>query len=84
MNLTPATVKSSHADGVDVVLPGGGVTSIPVEPRNATPGVACTVGFRPETLTMAAEGPLGGKGRRRWSTSAAKRWSTSTSATGIS
>ena len=61
MNLTPATVKSSHANGVDVTLPGGGVTSIAVEPRNATPGAPCTVGFRPESLSMAAEGPWGGK-----------------------
>ncbi|RYC31161.1 sn-glycerol-3-phosphate ABC transporter ATP-binding protein UgpC [Lichenibacterium minor] len=61
MNLTPATVKASHANGVDVVLPGGGVASIPVEPRNATPGAACTVGFRPESLSIGAEGPLGGK-----------------------
>jgi multiple sugar transport system ATP-binding protein len=61
MNLTPAKVKASHADGVDVVLPGGGVCSIPVEPRNAGAGAACTVGFRPETLSIAAEGPMGGK-----------------------
>ena len=61
MNLTPAIVRSSHANGVDVALPGGGVTSIPVEPRNAAPGTACTVGVRPAPLSMAADGPLGGK-----------------------
>ena len=61
MNLTSATVKSSHANGVDVALPGGGVTSIPVEPRGAKAGAPCTVGFRPESLTMAPEGPFGGQ-----------------------
>ncbi len=60
MNLTPATVKGINAGGVEIQLPGGGVATIPVEPRNATPGAACTVGFRPETLTIASEGPLGG------------------------
>ena len=61
MNLTPATVKGAQAGGVDVQLPGGGVATIPVSPRNAAAGAACTVGFRPETLSMAPEGPMGGK-----------------------
>ncbi len=60
MNLTPGTVKGVEPGGVAIQLPGGGIATIPVEPRNATPGAACTVGFRPETLTMGAEGPLGG------------------------
>jgi multiple sugar transport system ATP-binding protein len=53
-------VKGSQPGGVEVQLPGGGLVTIPVEPRNATPGAACTVGFRPETLTMTSEGPFGG------------------------
>ncbi len=60
MNLTPAKVKSANGIGVDILLPGGGQATIPVEPSNATPGAPVTVGFRPETLRMADQGPLAG------------------------
>ncbi len=60
MNLTPAKVKSANGGGVDILLPGGGQATIPVEPSNATPGAPVTVGFRPETLRMADQGPLAG------------------------
>jgi multiple sugar transport system ATP-binding protein len=60
MNLTPATVKGAQAEGVEVVLPGGGTAFIPVAPRDVDADSPCTVGFRPETLALASEGPLGG------------------------
>ncbi len=60
MNLTPAVVKGVDASGVDVVLPGGGTTHVPVEPHNAVAGGPCTVGFRPETLSLSGDGPFGG------------------------
>ena len=60
MNLTPAKVKQADGAGVTVVLPGGGEVTVPAIPSNAAPGAPCTIGLRPENLSITADGPLGG------------------------
>ncbi len=62
MNLTPATVKGvARGRGRRATCRAAASPPSRSTPRNATPGAACTVGFRPETLSIAAEGPIGGK-----------------------
>jgi multiple sugar transport system ATP-binding protein len=60
MNLTPAKIKGANGAGVTIALPGGGETTIPVVASNAAPGGAVTLGVRPETVSIAADGPLAG------------------------
>ncbi|HEX4767949.1 MAG TPA: sn-glycerol-3-phosphate ABC transporter ATP-binding protein UgpC [Lichenihabitans sp.] len=61
MNLTSCKVKSASQPGVTVELPGGGPVTVPVMSSNVAPGSAATIGLRPEILSIAADGPLGGK-----------------------
>ncbi len=83
MNLTPATVKASHANGVDVVLPGGGVPRSRSSPATRAPARPARWASGPKRCPWRPRGRWAA--RSRWSsTSAARRWSTSTSATATS
>ena len=76
-------MKGADASGVDRDPAGRRRRStIPVEPSNAAaPGLAVTLGVRPEHFAIAARGAAR-RARSRWSSiSAARRWSMSTSAT---
>ncbi|MBV9219958.1 MAG: sn-glycerol-3-phosphate ABC transporter ATP-binding protein UgpC [Methylobacteriaceae bacterium] len=61
MNLVPVKVQSAGADGVTIVLPGGGTATIPVQSSNAAPGSAATLGVRPENVAISADGPIAGE-----------------------
>ena len=60
MNLSPVTIKRAGEDGVTVALPGGGDVTVPVVAAKAIPGAPGTIGLRPDSLTIAPEGPFGG------------------------
>ncbi len=59
MNLISAEVGSWDHDGADIVLPGGGIATVPARLHDATPGQACTIDVPPEALAIALEGPMG-------------------------
>jgi multiple sugar transport system ATP-binding protein len=62
MNLTPAKLKSTGAEGAIVILPGGREIAIPVDATNAAvPGSDVTLGLRPEQISIAEDGPLSGQ-----------------------
>ncbi|MFM2355139.1 MAG: sn-glycerol-3-phosphate transporter ATP-binding protein UgpC [Pseudomonadota bacterium] len=52
MNLVPATVKGSDANGLAVELAGGHVMTVPVEADGVRPGATVDVGIRPENVEM--------------------------------
>ncbi|CAN1575634.1 MalK ABC-type sugar transport systems, ATPase components [Paracoccaceae bacterium] len=52
MNLIPATVVDTGAEGLTVDLPGGTRMTLPVDASAARKGDAVEVGIRPENLTL--------------------------------
>jgi multiple sugar transport system ATP-binding protein len=52
MNLVPAVVKGTSAEGATVELAGGHVMTIPVETMGVLPGARVEVGIRPENVEM--------------------------------
>ncbi|WP_275287767.1 ABC transporter ATP-binding protein [Halomonas elongata] len=58
MNFLPVSVVSAGGEGVDVRLPGGGTTRVPVDGRDCDAGESLTLGVRPEHLTLDEAGPL--------------------------
>ena len=56
MNLVPATVKGSSAEGLTVELTGGQVLTVPVETMGVLPGAKVEVGIRPENVTLDKAG----------------------------
>jgi multiple sugar transport system ATP-binding protein len=52
MNLVPAAVIGTGAEGLTVEFHGGGRATIPVEPGSARAGDRVEVGVRPENLTL--------------------------------
>ena len=61
MNLIEATVASVAAREVGVTLPGGGRLDLAADAAGLAPGAGATVGLRPELLSLASDGPLGGE-----------------------
>jgi multiple sugar transport system ATP-binding protein len=62
MNFLPVEVTEADAEGVTVRLPGGGVTTIPVNGEGQRPGTALELGIRPEHLMLDDDqGPLSGE-----------------------
>ncbi|MGB1034255.1 MAG: ABC transporter ATP-binding protein, partial [Primorskyibacter sp.] len=53
MNLVPATVQSSDANGVTVELAGGHQMLLPVDPTGVRPGDSVDIGMRPEHVTLS-------------------------------
>lgn len=52
MNLVPATVKGTGAEGLTVELDGGHVMTVPVETGTVSPGASVDVGIRPEDVAL--------------------------------
>ncbi|CBV42370.1 ABC transporter ATP-binding protein [Halomonas elongata] len=61
MNFLPVSVVSAGSDGVEVRLPGGDTTRVPVDGRTCGADQALTLGIRPEHLTLDETGPLRGR-----------------------
>ncbi len=61
MNFLPVSVVSAGDEGVDVRLPGGDVTRVPVDGRTCEADQSLTLGVRPEHLTLDETGPLRGR-----------------------
>jgi len=60
MNLLPATVTASGAEGVTVAGPGGMSVTVPVSPDGFRVGSQVTLGVRPEHLTITPDGSISG------------------------
>jgi ABC-type sugar transport system ATPase subunit len=61
MNFVKGEVRAIEAGGVAVALPGGGVVTARVEGEGLAAGAPVTLGFRPEHVDLAAEGPIAGE-----------------------
>ena len=55
MNLVPATVRGSSADGLAVELDGGTRLTLPVDPGTAKVGDRVEVGIRPENAALGSD-----------------------------
>jgi multiple sugar transport system ATP-binding protein len=61
MNFIEVTASGVANQGVGVKLPSGASLTIPVEPKGISAGDKLTLGMRPEHLSVAPDGPLGGE-----------------------
>jgi multiple sugar transport system ATP-binding protein len=61
MNLIPAEVVPTGADGLHVRLPNGSVVSFPADPKGVQPGEPVTLGIRPDHLTVGQTGIMTGR-----------------------
>jgi multiple sugar transport system ATP-binding protein len=60
MNFFATEVRATGAEGVRVLLPGGGEITVPVGADGVHPGAKATLGVRPEHLTPGEVGELRG------------------------
>jgi multiple sugar transport system ATP-binding protein len=60
MNMIDAAVSRNADNMVSLALPGGRNIEIPASAVEAAPGADVTLGLRPESLDLSAEGPLAG------------------------
>jgi multiple sugar transport system ATP-binding protein len=60
MNMVDAEIKANAGNVVTLALPGSMEIEIPAPAVDAAPGTKVTLGLRPESLDLSAEGPLRG------------------------
>ncbi len=61
MNMLPATVAGTAADGMALTLPSGAQVTTPSLPGSVKTGEAVTFGVRPEGFRVDPSGPVSGK-----------------------
>ncbi|PMR75534.1 ABC transporter ATP-binding protein [Billgrantia endophytica] len=61
MNFLPVEARGVTTRGVEVTLPGGGVSEVAVNGAGSRTGEALELGIRPEHLLLDEQGPLAGR-----------------------